>query len=80
MNIFTEHTREQGVTYVEHMIFALAIAARLLSSVIAFAAHGIFPFIGIRKELDLEATAEFIRQQNEWIEGKKKEIRSALTA
>lgn len=80
MNIFTAHTREQGVTYLEHMVFALAIAARLLSSVIAFAAHGIFPFIGIRKELDLEATSEFIRQQNEWIEGRKKEVRSALTA
>lgn len=80
MNIFTAHTQEQGVTYLEHMIFALGIASRLFSSVIAFALHGIFPFINIRKELDLEATAEFINQQNDWIEGMKEESRSALTA
>ena len=48
MNIFTEHTQQQGVTYNEHMLFAMGIALRLLSSVIAFALHAVFPFIDIK--------------------------------
>lgn len=71
MNIFTQHTRAQGVTYIEHCLFALRIAARLLNTVIAFAVHAIFPFIDIRQDLDLEATTAFLDAQNNWIESKK---------
>lgn len=71
MNIFTEHTQQQGVTYMEHMFFAIGIAIRLANSVIAFILHGIFPFIDIKRELDLEATARFINTKNNWIERKK---------
>jgi len=80
MNIFTTHTQEQGVTYVEHLIFALRISARLFRSVVAFTLHAIFPFIGIRKEHDLEATAAFILQQNDWIESQEKPAKQALAA
>lgn len=73
MNIFTEHTQQQGVTYMEHLVFAMRIATRLLNSVIAFALHAVFPFIDIKKELDLEATADFINEQNDWIEGMKQD-------
>lgn len=59
MNPFIHHPHQQGVTYTEHLIFAMGIALRLLSTVIAFAAHAIFPFIDIRRSLDLEATADF---------------------
>jgi len=71
MNILTNHTQQQGVTYLEHMFFAVGIAVRLSNSVIAFALHGIFPFIDIKKELDLEETARFINAKNNWIEEKK---------
>jgi len=71
MNIFTEHTQNQGVTYLEHWVFAMGIASRLLNSVIAFALHAIFPFINIKKELDLEETARFIYEKNAWIERMK---------
>lgn len=71
MNIFTQHTRQQGVTYLEHMFFAVGIAIHLFNSVIAFAVHGLFPFIDIKKELDLDATASFINAKNNWIEEKK---------
>lgn len=71
MNIFTQHTRKQGVTYLEHWVFAMSIAKRLLDSVIAFTLHAIFPFIDIDKKLDLEATAQFIQEKNDWIEGMK---------
>ena len=80
MNIFTAHTAAQGVTYVEHLVFALRIAARLSRSVIAFTLHAIFPFIGIRKEHDLEATAAFILEQNDWIESQEKPAKQALAA
>jgi len=71
MNIFTEHTQRQGVTYIEHWLFAMSIATRLLNSVVAFALHAIFPFIDIKKKFDLEATARFIHEKNTWIEGMK---------
>jgi len=80
MNIFTYHTYEQGITYVQHWVFAMRIAKRLLRSVIAFTLHAIFPFININKELDLEATARFINMQNNWIEGVEKPKNMSLYA
>jgi hypothetical protein len=71
MNPFTEHTQRQGLTYIEHWCFAMGIAYRLLSSVVAFALHAIFPFIDIECRLDLEATAAFVEERNRWIEGAK---------
>ena len=68
MNPFIEHTQQQGVTYIEHWCFAMGIAMRLLSSVIAFVIHAVFPFINIQRELDLEATKHFLDERNEWIE------------
>lgn len=71
MNIFTRHTKQQGVTYLQHLVFAVGIAIRLSNTVFAFTLHGIFPFIDIKKDLDLEATAKFINTKNNWIEGQK---------
>jgi hypothetical protein len=68
MNPFTEHTKDQGVTYREHWCFAMGIAWRLMSCVSAFALHAVFPFIGIEKRLDLEATSVYLRERNDWIE------------
>jgi len=79
MNIFTEHTEKQGVTYMEHLVFAVSIAARLFSSAIIFALHGILPFIDIRKELDLEATRQYLDEQNDWIEGMKRHTSSVIS-
>jgi len=77
MNQFKKHPQQQGITYQEHMLFAMGIALRLFNSVIAFALHAIFPFIGIKRTLDLEQTASFIQERNEWIENMKQEKQSA---
>ena len=71
MNPFTLHTKKQGVKYVEHMVFAIGIAYRLWRSVIAFTLHAVFPFLNIKVEVDLESTAAFIEERNNWIESKK---------
>lgn len=76
MNPFTHHTQQQGVTYLEHLYFAMGIAYRLIISVIAFAAHALFPFIDIKREHDLEATIAFLSKQNDWIESAKRSARS----
>ena len=68
MTAFTEHPHSQGVTYFEHMVFAMGIARRLSASVAIFAVHALLPFIGIGKELDLEATMEFLLERNKFIE------------
>ena len=76
MNPFTQHTQQQGITYFTHLFFAMGIAWRLSSSVIAFAMHAIFPFIDIDVTLDLEATTDFLQERNHWIENAKLEGRT----
>ena len=71
MNPFIVHPYHQGISYWAHFAFAMGIALRLLQSVVAFAAHAVFPFIGIDRSLDLEATSRFLQGQNDWIEGQK---------
>ena len=67
-NALTDHPHEQGVTYFEHWAFAMGIAWRLLSTVVAFALHAVLPFISIEPRLDLEATAAFLAERNHFIE------------
>ena len=74
MNPFTQHTKQQGVTYWQHWCFAMSIAWRLFNSVTAFALHAIFPFIDIEKRLDLEATSAFLLKQNNWIENARDRV------
>jgi len=69
MNPFTRHPRQQGVTYGEHLRFALGIAWRLSKSVTAFGVHAVLPFVAIPRELDLEATAVYLLRRNRWIQG-----------
>jgi hypothetical protein len=71
MNPFTQHTQQQGITYLEHLFFAAGIAWRLSNSVFAFAIHALFPFISIDSTVDLEATANYLQEQNQWIESTK---------
>ena len=78
MNPFTRHTQQQGITYLEHLFFATGIAWRLSGSVIAFAAHAIFPFIDIDKTLDLEATVDYLQERNHWIEKAKSDDSSMI--
>jgi len=72
MNPFTIHTQQQGVTYVEHLYFAMGIAYRLFISVLAFAAHALLPFIDIKPEHDLESTIAYLNERNDWIESAKR--------
>ena len=72
MNPFTEHTRKQGLTYLEHWRFAMGIAWRLLNSVVAFTLHAMFPFVHIERRLDLEATQDYIHGRNQWLTEVKK--------
>lgn len=71
MKLIANHLEKQGISYITHLRFALKIAWRLLHSVLAFTIHAVFPFVSIRRDLDLEATAHFIHDCNVWIEGKK---------
>lgn len=71
MNPFATHPRQQGITYFEHWRFAMGIAYRLLTSVVAFAVHAILPLIAIEPRLDLESTAAYLAERNRWIETAK---------
>lgn len=68
MTVFTQHPHEQGVSYSEHLDFAIGIAWRLLMCVLSFTTHAIFPFITIKRQFDLEATSAFLLERNRFIE------------
>jgi hypothetical protein len=68
MSIFTAHPHEQGLSYFEHWLFAMGIARRLVSSAVAFAVHALLPFVTIKPELDLEATAASLLERNRFVE------------
>ena len=68
MSIFTTHPHEQGVSYSEHLGFAISIAWRLFSCVLSFTVHALFPFITIKRQFDLEATSVFLMERNRFIE------------
>lgn len=78
MNPFIAHPQKQGITYTTHLFFAMGIAMRLFHSMIAFASHAIFPFMDIRRSLDLEATRAYLQERNEWIQSKKPAQKSSL--
>ena len=71
MNPFTAHPQQQGINYLDHWLFAMGIAYRLLSSVVAFALHATLPFISIAPRYDLEATTACLKERNNWIETAK---------
>lgn len=50
----------------------MAVAWRLLNSVIAFTLYAFLPFIDIDRKLDFEATMDFINARNQWLENIKK--------
>ena len=50
----------------------MAVAWRLLNSVIAFTLYAFLPFIDIDRKLDFEATMDFINERNQWLENIKK--------
>ena len=68
MTIFTKHPHEQGVSYFEHLAFAIGVSRRLLTSVLAFTMHALLPFITINRRFDLEATSAFLQERNRFIE------------
>jgi len=80
MNLFTAHPHQQGISYVDHLCFAIGIAYRLLMSVVAFAVHAILPFISIESRLDLESTAAYLAERNRWIETAKNTARTEASS
>ena len=71
MNPFTAHPKQQRITYLEHWLFAMGIACRLLTSVVAFALHAMLPCIPIAPRHDLESTTAYLVARNKWIESAK---------
>jgi hypothetical protein len=68
MTVFTQHPHEQGVSYSEHLDFAIGIAWHLFMCVLSFITHALFPFITIKRQFDLEATSAFLLERNRFIE------------
>jgi hypothetical protein len=68
MNPFTNHPKQQGITYLEHWFLTIGIASRLFTCVIAFALHAILPCIPSAPQFDLESSTAYLVARNQWIE------------
>jgi len=42
---FTQHPAEAGETYLQHLLFTLGMALRLLVTSVVLIIHGLFPFV-----------------------------------
>ena len=77
MNPLATHLRQQGITYLEHWNFAMSIAYCLFTSAALFAVHALLPFIPIEPRYDLESTAAYLVERNQWIEAAKRARRAS---
>jgi hypothetical protein len=49
MKLFTKHPADVGMSYIEHLQFALKLSLTLLLCSITSAIHAIFPFLWINR-------------------------------
>jgi hypothetical protein len=45
MRLFTQHPKEQGMTYFGHLLFVLKNFSILLACTCVLIVHGVFPFV-----------------------------------
>lgn len=78
MNPFTAHTAAGSHLY-RTLVLCHGHCYRLLTSVVAFAAHAILPFIPIKPEYDLEVTVAYLNERNNWIKSAKNATHSIVS-
>jgi hypothetical protein len=44
-NPFTEHPKEVGMNYFQHLLFAFSVVGKLIAAVFCCTIHAFFPFI-----------------------------------
>ena len=74
-NPFTEHPRQTvNESWSIHCYFAVGVGIRLIFTSLIFIVHGIFPFIGIPKWLNLEESIRFLARENKDRETKHSKV------
>ena len=72
MKSFTEHPETVGENWLQHCKFSCGVGIRLLASSILFIIHGLFPFISIPEQLNLDYTSKWLEVKNVERQIKKK--------
>ena len=60
-----KHLRKNGVTYTEHLLFALKIGCRLWVSSLFLILHSVIPIVSVPRDLNLESMTRYLQKQNE---------------
>ena len=60
----TKHTATVGETYLEHLLFALAVSIRLWLSSFFFFIHALIPWVPVPPNLDLGRMSLFLMKRN----------------
>lgn len=61
-----KHLKENGETYLSHLVFAGTIGLQLIFRGTIIFLHGLLPICEIPKSIDLNDTCELINRQNEY--------------
>jgi len=59
-----KHLQEKNMSYLEHLLFACGIGARLLLTGLVFVIHGLLPLAAIPKRLNLEETGLYLFEKD----------------
>jgi len=65
MSLFTKHPATINETWWGHFKFSFGIGIKLFVSAMLFIIHGIFPFVTIPEQLNLENMSNWLEIRNE---------------
>jgi len=57
------HLRSEGMTYPQHLVYALSLAARLSISAICLTVHSVLPFISPPIGYDMESLKNILNEE-----------------
>jgi len=62
--LFCNHPRENGKTWLQHMLFAVGISIKMVLSSFFFLLHGLAPFIPVPTRYNLEAMISYLTERD----------------
>ena len=59
----SEHLRSEGMTYLQHLVYALKLSTRLSISALCLTIHSILPFISPPIGYDMESLKDILNEE-----------------
>ena len=66
-----KHLKENNETYISHLKFASSLGIGFLYRSVFFLVHGFLPMVEVPKNLNIDATYEWLRKTKEYTDKRK---------